>query len=92
MVMIIKSKYCIIWREWNAKCFEDQERSIEELKKLLIQTLFHWTEACSVPKIFHHDSIFYLYVSLFAFPLYTSYVLGLCSSALFNESLIYKKK
>jgi hypothetical protein len=35
----------------ECKCFEDQERSMEELKKLLIQTLFHWTKACSVPKI-----------------------------------------
>jgi hypothetical protein len=30
---------------------EDQERSMEELKQLLIQTLFHWANACSVPKI-----------------------------------------
>jgi hypothetical protein len=41
----------IIWRERNARCFEDNERSMEELKKLLIQTLFHWPEACDVPKI-----------------------------------------
>jgi hypothetical protein len=41
----------IIWRKWNARCFEDQERSTEELKKLLIQTLFHWSNACSVPKM-----------------------------------------
>ena len=41
----------IIWQERNARCFEDQERSMEKLKKLLIQTLFHWTEACIVPKI-----------------------------------------
>jgi hypothetical protein len=41
----------IIWRERNARCFEDQDRSMEELKKLLIQTLFHWTEDCNVPKI-----------------------------------------
>ena len=31
----------IIWRERNGRCFEDQERSMEELKKLFIQTLFH---------------------------------------------------
>jgi hypothetical protein len=40
----------IFWRERNGKCFEDQERSMEELKKLLIQTLFHWADAFSVPQ------------------------------------------
>ena len=39
----------IIWRERNASCFEDQERSMEELKKLFIQTFFHWADAFSVP-------------------------------------------
>ena len=41
----------IIWQERNARCSEDQERSMKELKKLLIQTLVHWTKACNVPKI-----------------------------------------
>jgi hypothetical protein len=40
----------IIWHERNGRCFEDQERSMEELKKLLIQTLFHWADAFSVPQ------------------------------------------
>jgi hypothetical protein len=40
----------IIWRERNGRCFEDQERSMEELKKLFIQTLFHWTNAFCAPQ------------------------------------------
>jgi hypothetical protein len=50
----------IIWQEWNARCFEDQERSMKELNKLLIQTLFHWTDACNVPKISTMSQIFSL--------------------------------
>jgi hypothetical protein len=41
----------IIWRERNGRCFEDQERSMEELKKLFIQTLFHWANAFCVPQL-----------------------------------------
>jgi hypothetical protein len=43
---------CVMWIIWRAQiaiCFEDQERSMEELKKLFIQTLFHWADAFSVP-------------------------------------------
>jgi hypothetical protein len=50
----------IIWRERNGRCFEDQERSMEELKKLLIQTLFHWADAFSVPQF----STMYQFLSL----------------------------
>jgi hypothetical protein len=38
----------IIWRELNAICFEDQERTLDVLKKLFIQTLFHWADAFNV--------------------------------------------
>jgi hypothetical protein len=31
-----------VWREWNARCFEDCETSLINLKKLVIQTLFLW--------------------------------------------------
>jgi hypothetical protein len=31
-----------IWRERNAKCFEDQEISVEELKKILVKSRYIW--------------------------------------------------
>jgi hypothetical protein len=37
-----------IWRERNARCFEDQEKTLDELKKLFIKTLFHWVGAFNV--------------------------------------------
>jgi hypothetical protein len=56
----------IIWRERNGRCFEDQERSLEELKKLFIQTLFHWTNAFCAPQ-FLLCLNFFLFVPLFPF-------------------------
>jgi hypothetical protein len=32
----------IVWRERNARCIEDQERMLDELKKMFIKSLFHW--------------------------------------------------
>ena len=71
-----------IWREQNARCFEDQERLMEELKKLFIQTLFHWANTFIVPQVFHYVSIFvfmFLFLPLewpfFVYILYTSVAL-----------------
>lgn len=30
----------IIWREWNARCFEDREKSKEEFKNILVKSVF----------------------------------------------------
>jgi hypothetical protein len=32
-----------IWREQNARCFEDREMAVEELKNILVKTLYIWT-------------------------------------------------
>jgi hypothetical protein len=37
---------------------------MEELKKLLIQTLFHWTNACSVPKISTMPQFIFMFLFL----------------------------
>jgi hypothetical protein len=37
-----------IWRERNAQCSEDQEKTLDVLKKLFIQTLFHWAGTFNV--------------------------------------------
>jgi hypothetical protein len=39
-----------IWREWNERCFENQKKKLDELKKLFIMTLFHWAAAFNVPQ------------------------------------------
>jgi hypothetical protein len=83
-----------IWREQNARCFEDQERLLEELKKLLIQTI-HWADAFKVSQFSTMPQFLSLYSSFsfyWGLSLYTSCVLGLCHSTRFNESLIYQKK
>jgi hypothetical protein len=35
----------IIWRERNARCFEDHEKSKIELLNLMVNSLFVWTGA-----------------------------------------------
>jgi len=37
-----------VWREWNARCFEDLERSEDELKNILVKSLFKWTDAFNI--------------------------------------------
>jgi hypothetical protein len=32
-----------IWRERNTRCFEDRDRTKEELKNILVKSLFNWT-------------------------------------------------
>ena len=34
--------FCCIWREWNARCFEDCERSILDIKFFFFRTLLEW--------------------------------------------------
>jgi hypothetical protein len=84
----------IIWRERNARCFEDQQRSLEELKKLFIQTLFHWADAFQVSQFSTMPQFvfMFLFLPLWGLSLYTSCVLGLHPSTLFNELLISQKK
>ena len=34
-----------IWRERNARCFEDHKKSQDKLKNILVKSLFNWTWA-----------------------------------------------
>jgi hypothetical protein len=46
--------HCLIWclwREWNARYFEDSERSIPELKLFFFQTLLEWVVGSGVYSI-----------------------------------------
>ena len=43
-----------IWRKRNAHTFEGDERSIHDLKRLFLQTLYEWTNASGV---FTFDSL-----------------------------------
>jgi hypothetical protein len=37
-----------VWRERNARCFEDCENGLLNLKRKMLQTLFMWREKNSV--------------------------------------------
>jgi hypothetical protein len=37
-----------IWRERNAQCFEDHEKTPDELKNMFIKTLLNWVGAFNV--------------------------------------------
>jgi hypothetical protein len=77
-----------IWRERNAKCFEDREKSEDEIKNILVKSLFNWTWAFNIFFRFLTSLFLWSFVFLFAFSgalsLYTC-VLGLRPFALFNE-------
>ena len=34
---------CLFWREWNARYFEDSERSILDIKSFFFHTLLEWS-------------------------------------------------
>jgi hypothetical protein len=40
-----------IWRERNARCFEDHEKSKDELLNLLVKSLFVWTGAFNISSL-----------------------------------------
>jgi len=42
-----------IWRERNARCLEDREKTKEELKNILIKSLFSWTEVYNISHSFN---------------------------------------
>lgn len=37
----------------NARCFENQEKLMEELKHILVKSLFTWTGAYDIPHVFN---------------------------------------
>jgi len=89
-----------IWREWSARCFEDHEKLKDGLKNILVQSLFNWTRAVNISYFsnFSYLSIFFFFSNfsqfvgfcssfrlLWGLLLYTSCVLELHSSTLFNE-------
>jgi hypothetical protein len=39
---------CLMWTIWrgrNNRCFEDHEKSKDEIKNILVKSLFNWTRA-----------------------------------------------
>jgi hypothetical protein len=43
-----------IWREWNARNFEDQETLVLELKNIFFQISLHWDSRHSIVWHFHY--------------------------------------
>jgi hypothetical protein len=37
-----------VWREQNARCFEDHEKTHDKLKNMLVKTLLNWLGAFNV--------------------------------------------
>jgi hypothetical protein len=40
-----------IWRERNARCFEDKEMAVAELSNGFLQLLFFWAGVLNIPQI-----------------------------------------
>jgi hypothetical protein len=82
---------CIMWCLWserNERFFEDSKRSLEDLLHFFFNTLFTWAAAWLAPTVIS----FFDFLFLFSSPSYTSCVLGLRPSALFNKTLLSQKK
>jgi hypothetical protein len=52
----------LVWRERNDRNFNDQERTLEELKSSFFFSLFTWTTACLIPLVIS----FYDFLVLFS--------------------------
>jgi hypothetical protein len=55
-----------IWRERNAKWFEDREKTKEELKNILVKSLFSWTVAYNISQFYNFSEFvdFYSFFSM----------------------------
>jgi hypothetical protein len=82
-----------IWQERNTRSFDDCERGLTDLKKLVLQTLYLWRVAWPTPNV----SNFFEFIDLcsfasdygsFVYFLYT-WVAPLCP--LFEYTLFFKK-
>ena len=57
---------CLLWCLWserNATCFEDSERSLEELTAFFFYTLFTWTAAWLTPLVISYLDFLVLFSS-----------------------------
>ena len=79
-----------IWRERNARCFEDSSRNIEDLTHFFLSTIT-WTTGWLAPLVISFP--IFLSFSFLGVPLYTLYVLGLHPSMRFDlYNFTYQKK
>jgi hypothetical protein len=83
-----------VWRERNARCFEDCETGLMNLKRMMLQTLFMWREKFQ----FMHECSYFEFIdkcSLFFIELGASYIrlvyYGLRPFAPFQYTLLIKK-
>ena len=57
---------CIVWCLWlerNERCFEDSERSLEELTAFFFYTLYTWTAAWLAPLVISYLDFLFLFSS-----------------------------
>jgi hypothetical protein len=85
---------CIACGVRNSRLFEDVEVQVGALCRNVLNMLYLWVSAHSLGSMPYADFFTFLLVSVLFLraPLYTSCVLGLRPSALFNEFLLIKKK
>lgn len=82
-----------LWRERNDRTFEDQERTLEELKSFFFFTLFSWTVAYLALLAISFADFLVLFSSCNeSWLLYTSYIPGLRFALFIKFLLTYKKK
>jgi hypothetical protein len=80
-----------IWREQNARTFEDCEASVVELKNIMFKPLYTWI-IVRIFLVFLNFWIFVLFLLNRKSLLYTSYVLGIHPFALLMKLILIKKK
>jgi hypothetical protein len=91
--MVLMCLMWCIWRERNARCFEDSSRSFEEFTHYILFTLYTWTAGWLAPTVISFPD----FLSCFSFPSLASPCIlpvyfGLRSSAPFIYILTYQKK
>lgn len=82
-----------IWRERNARHFEDVEMLVLELCRNVLNMLFVWVSAHTLDHVtFVEFLISYSFILLLGALLYIFCVLGLRPYALFNDMTLFIKK
>ena len=89
---------CLMWCTWrqqNARCFEDHETSVEELKNIIFKSLrigigvYNSSHFPNFSEFLNFSSSFHLNRG---FLLYTSCAVGLCSSVLLMKLTYLSKR
>ena len=91
--MILLCLMWCIWKECNARCFEDSLRSFEEILYYFLFTLYTWTTGWLAPIVISFPDFLSRFSSpSSAFPCILPVYFGFRPSAFFINILTYQKK